>query len=136
MLTSKQIKMKVPISPMIDIIFLMIFFFVLSAVMDDGINNSIDLVKVKNGKPGISIPKKIFISVSESGDIYLDSDVPVTHAFLGKSLKSIINTWGSNTTFIVRADKDTMHEEVDNALQELKECGAHHIILSGENISK
>lgn len=131
----KRYKNEVPISPMIDIIFLMIFFFVLSAVLDDGMNDNIDMVKVKNAKPSKPVPKKIFISVDEEGQVYFDNGLPVTQSVIKPRLRDILNTWGNATTFVIRADKDATHEYVDNAMQQLKESGARSIVISGEIIN-
>lgn len=133
MLKSKNIKVKVPISPMIDIIFLMIFFFVVSSVMDQGVNQTIDLVKVNNIKPQELPAKKVYLSISEQGDIILDNGITATESALKMYLNNVIEIWGNSTRFVIRADKEAFHADVDAALQQLKKSGAKNIVLSGEN---
>lgn len=133
MIKSKNIKVKVPISPMIDIIFLMIFFFVISSLMDQGANENIDLVKVNNIKPQQLPAKKVFIAISNQGDIILDNGSLASQESLKKYLGNVIATWGNSTRFVVRADKEAIHKDVDLALRQLKESGAKNIVLTGEN---
>ncbi|MCM8543330.1 MAG: biopolymer transporter ExbD [Lentisphaeraceae bacterium] len=132
MIKSKQLKVKVPISPMIDIIFLMIFFFVVSFTMDQGLNETIDLVKVNNIKPQDLPPNKVFISVNETGDILLDNGSLASEQRLKNYLTNVLATWGKSTKFVIRADKDVLHRDLDTALQRLKESGAKNIVISGE----
>ena len=133
MIKSKNIKVKVPISPMIDIIFLMIFFFVISSLMDQGANENIDLVKVNNIKPQQLPATKVFIAISNQGDIILDNGSLASQESLKKYLGNVIATWGNSTRFVVRADKEAIHKDVDLALRQLKESGAKNIVLTGEN---
>ena len=132
MIKSKNIKVKVPISPMIDIIFLMIFFFVVSSTMDQGLDETIDLVKVSHIKPQELAAKKVYMSVAENGDIILDNGTTATQNSLKDYLSNALGLWGTSTKFIIRADKETFHKDVDMALKQIKESGARNIVLSGE----
>ena len=125
-------KVKVPISPMIDIIFLMIFFFVLSSMVEAGPSENIDLVKVENCKPRMGSARKVYISVNKDGIAQMDDSLPLTKDLLQNSVRRIMNLWGSATVFVVRGDKDALHSDIDSTLSELKEAGAHHIVLTGE----
>ncbi|MCM8529245.1 MAG: biopolymer transporter ExbD [Lentisphaeraceae bacterium] len=132
MIKSKNLKIKVPISSMIDIVFLMIFFFVVSSTMDPGLNETIDLVKVDNLKPKELPPNKVYISVNKDGDILLENGFIADGKALDRYLVNILNTWGDSTKFIVRADKDALHKDLDAALRHLKGSGARNIVVSGE----
>lgn len=129
-------KVKVPISPMIDIIFLMIFFFVINSMLETSINENIDLVKVEHCKPSQPEAQKIYLSISKDGLVQIGGVQVVNNDQLAPSINRIINTWGNSTKFIIRADKDTLHADIDGTLSKLKKSGAHNIVMSGEIASK
>lgn len=101
--------------------------------MDQGINETIDLVKVNNIKPQELPAKKVYLSVAKNGDIILDNGSIASEQALKKYLGNVLGTWGNSTRFVIRADKQAFHEDVDIALKHLKKSGAKNIILSGEN---
>ena len=129
-------KIEVPISPMIDIIFLMIFFFVISSMYEVSSNENIDLVKVSNIKPGKISPRKVYISIDNTGMTTVNGIVVNDETQLKRSVINSMKAWGQATQFIVRADKNSKHEYVDKFLTKLKESGAHNILLSGERKDK
>ena len=131
---SKNEKVKVPISPMIDIIFLMIFFFVLNSMLDNGPNEKIDLVKVENCKPKDTPPKRIYFSVNSDGIVQMEG-MPMTQGLMENSVRRILNTWGFATVFVIQGDKNAYHSDIDAVLNELKESGAKNIVLTGEHKS-
>ena len=128
-------KIKVPISPMIDIIFLMIFFFVINSVFDTDMDDKIDLVKVEHCKPSQIEAKKVYLNISKDGTVQVGGSLISSDKQLESSVNNIVHTWGSSTRFIIRADKETVHSKIDNTLIKLKESGAHNIIVSGEIVS-
>ena len=128
-------KVKVPISPMIDIIFLMIFFFVINSVFDTDMDDKIDLVKVEHCKPSQIEAKKVYLNISKDGIVQVGGSLISIDKQLENSVNNIVQTWGSSTKFIIRADKETVHSKIDNTLIKLKESGAHNIIVSGEIVS-
>ena len=128
-------KVKVPISPMIDIIFLMIFFFVINSVFDTDMDDKIDLVKVEHCKPSQIEAKKVYLNISKDGIVQVGGSLISIDKQLENSVNNIVQTWGSSTKFIIRADKETVHSKIDNTLIKLKESGAHNFIVSGEIVS-
>ena len=89
----KEEKQEVPVSSLIDVVFLLIMFFVITSNIEkEAFDVQIDLVKAKNMKPATQVPpKRITINVQvdgkdgKDGVIYVES-VPVARENLKGAL--------------------------------------------------
>lgn len=100
----------IPISSMIDIIFLLIIFFVVTAAMDKEVEDEeVVLANAPHGKPlKKKDPRSVTINVRMNGDITLAGRV-VSVSTVSDVLKIAAHKYGPDIPIIVRADERTYH---------------------------
>ena len=98
----------IPISSMIDIIFLLIIFFVVTAAMDKEVEDAeVLLASAPHGKPiKKKDPRSVTINVRMNGDITLGGRI-VPASMVSDVLKIAASQYGSDLPIIVRADERT-----------------------------
>ena len=114
----------IPISSMIDIIFLLIIFFVVTAAMDKEVEDAeILLANAPHGKPlKKKDPRSVTINVRMNGDITLGGRI-VPVSMVSDVLKVAAGHYGSDLPIIVRADERTYRgfvAKVMNAITKTK----------------
>jgi biopolymer transport protein ExbD len=100
----------IPISSMIDIIFLLIIFFVVTAAMDKEVQDAeVLLANAPHGKPIKKVdPRSVTINVRMNGDITLAGRV-VSVSTVSDVLSIAAHQYGPDIPIIVRADERTYH---------------------------
>jgi biopolymer transport protein ExbD len=100
----------IPISSMIDIIFLLIIFFVVTAAMDKEVQDAeVLLANAPHGKPIKKVdPRSVTINVRMNGDITLAGRV-VSVSTVSDVLRIAAHQYGPDIPIIVRADERTYH---------------------------
>ena len=100
----------IPIESMIDIIFLLIIFFVVTAAMDKEVEDAaVILANAPHGKPiKKKDPRSVTINVRMNGDITLAGRI-VSVSTVSDILKIAANQYGPDIPIIVRADERTYH---------------------------
>ena len=100
----------IPISSMIDIIFLLIIFFVVTAAMDKEVEDAeVLLANAPHGKPiKKKDPRSVTINVRMNGDITLAGRV-VSVSTVSDVLKIAAHQYGPDIPILVRADERTYH---------------------------
>ena len=117
------------IIPMIDIIFFLLVFFMMST-----------LSMVEQRAIPVNLPQaaaslqdmqhNTAITVMQDGNVMFDQEtIPLT--LLGKRAKTALLQQPENV-FVIRADKQTEYEKVVAALDELKAVGARRISIATE----
>jgi len=118
----------IPISSMIDIIFLLIIFFVVTASMDKEIQDeTIKLTNAPHGKPiKKKDPRAVTINVRESGDINVSGQV-VPMATVSKILTNAASEYGNDIPIIIRGDRNALHGHIKRVLEAVTNTGLYHV---------
>ena len=116
-------------TPMIDIVFLLLIFFLLTTnfIAQEGIN-----VNLPNAKStGLQTEKEITIHITREGRVFIKNK-EVNEAELYKTLKSLIgNHPGQPLT--IRADKDVILDAVVKVMDTAKSSGAEKLFIATES---
>ena len=117
------------IIPMIDIIFFLLVFFMMSTLsMVEQRAIPVNLPQASASQQ--SMKQNTAITVMQDGNVMFDQEIiPLT--LLAKRVKAALIEQPENV-FVLRADKQTEYEKVVNALDELKAAGAHRISMATE----
>ncbi|HBF43171.1 MAG TPA: hypothetical protein DDW42_05975 [Desulfobacteraceae bacterium] len=125
----KEQEPKLGIAPLIDVVFLLLIFFMLTSHFDVGSGIAIKLPKVAQ-KAYERERQKIVLLIDRSGHIYLKSQV-VDLKKLGKKLQSFVEKDGLNY-LLLEADKDTKHGRVVQVMDVAKKAGISSIIIAAQ----
>jgi len=98
-------------TPMIDVVFQLIIFFVVTLKMTDDKDTSI---KLADGRNGIVLtqdelpPSQLTIDVAKSGRISM-SNITMSDAMVMDAVKKRVRAYGTDFPCMIRADKETPH---------------------------
>ena len=101
-------------TPMIDVVFQLIIFFVVTLKMSDDKDTTI---KLADGKNGIVLtqeelpPSQLTIDVAASGRVSM-SNITMSDAMIVDAVKKRVNAYGTDFPCMIRADKNTPHKHV------------------------
>ena len=104
-------KCETPISSLIDIVFLLIMFFVATANFDsEGFDNNVELAKAKNlqkltTKPVNQIPISVDFNTLTHGNEIKVGGIPATGKQIEDCLRDMVKRMGSSTEAFIRVDK-------------------------------
>jgi biopolymer transport protein ExbD len=115
----------VPITPLIDIVFLLLVFFMLVTKF---LNPSIDLSLPESTTAQVNDEKSVTVAISADGRVAVD-DIPVEWA----ELVGLLRSRAPDVDIVrVRADEETMHREVVRAFDCIRAAGLTEIALEAE----
>ncbi len=129
-LTSSRVE-KTPqlmIIPMIDIIFFLLVFFMLSTLyMTDQQTVPINLPQAASAQT--DVVKSLQVTVSKDGKLYLGSEAMNMEQLLAHVKEA---SKGGNTALVLRADGDVDYAKFISVLDELKKSGVQRISLAAK----
>ena len=105
---------KAEMTPMIDVVFQLIIFFVVTLKMSDDKDKDI---KLADGKNGIVLtqdelpPSQLTIDVAKSGRVSM-SNITMSDAMIVDAVKKRVTAYGTEFPCMIRADKNTPHRFV------------------------
>jgi biopolymer transport protein ExbD len=117
------------LTPMLDIVFLLIIFFMVGtkfAEMERRIE--VDVPQVSHAGPLTSAPEKRVIHVTQQGEIYLD-DTPTTIERLTDELTADIEQYPQQAV-LVRGDGGSEFQHVANVMSACKHAGVAELAIS------
>lgn len=117
----KRAPAEVDLTPLIDVLFILIIFFVLSASFVQGRIP----VELPNGRGVPPEKKNIVLAMDKNGFIYLDGQ-PVSRDSLGNLAKEAVDR---GDTLLLTADKSIPYGEVASVLDILRAGGADSVSL-------
>lgn len=125
---SKKIKNHLDISPLIDIVFLLLIFFILTSnfIMQPGIK--ITLPTAKSARP--QEKQKIIVFISENNDLFLN-EKDVSISALEGVLESELKEAGSKIV-VLKADGNINLGLAIRVMDIAKEAGAEDVIIATE----
>ncbi len=101
-------------TPMIDVVFQLIIFFVVTLKMSDDKDTTI---KLEDGKHGIVLtqeelpPSQLTIDVAKTGRVSI-SNITLTDQMLAAKIKERKNKYGAEFPCMIRADYRTQHKHI------------------------
>jgi len=118
-------------TPMIDIVFQMIIFFVCTADLDrKAFDEKIRLAMAPNG-PAVEKkdPRTITVEVDRKGTIKL-GQVAVPYSTFVKMIRKTVAAYGQTTPVVIRADSQTKHEDVKRVMDACAGAGLWKVKFS------
>jgi biopolymer transport protein ExbD len=119
----------IDLTPLIDIVFQLLIFFLLTATFQESSSLDVDLARAKNQQKA---PKQqaVVVSISARGAFEVDQilvDPGALESYLCSQSKS------GKTTLHIRADKDSTHEDLVFAMDLAKTCGFESLGILHQN---
>ena len=137
---------EVPISAMIDVVFLLIIFFVVTAAVDKEIEDElIVLAQSPHGAPlTTKDPRTVTINVRQDGSIKIGlTEIPANQPALQKQeIMRVLRTamrdprYGKDFPIIIRGDVDAQHYYISRVMDAVKETMLYTIQFNAQKISK
>ena len=121
---------EVNMTPLIDVVFLLLIFFMVSTTFTKETHLSIDLPEA-NGDPSRIVAKQIEISITKSGEVAINEV-----ALLGSDLQTIksaiekVSAGDNNIPLIITADASTPHQSVVTAMDAVGQLGFVQISIT------
>lgn len=122
----------IPISSMIDIIFLLIIFFVVTAALDKEVEDEVvKLSKAPHGQPvKKKNPRSLTINVRPDGSMNVGGVVMSTKK-IEYTLRTVANKWYSgnpkNLPIIIRGDNRVKHGHIQKAMDAVTNTGLYRV---------
>ena len=118
------------ITPLVDVIFLLLIFFVLSTQFIDLKTMSIDLPSIDK-KTMSNLPEnRVKIEISKEGEVLINNSM--INEFSLKSLNEELSLIPSNIkTAIISADSDTRYQYIVTIMESLNSNGFKNIQING-----
>ena len=132
---------EVPISSLIDVVFLLIMFFVVTSNIEkEAFDVQIDLVKCENMKPQEQAPPlRVTINIQKVkgegneklGEIFVESTL-MGAAGVKAQLSNLKKSMGSGVVVMIRADHDVLFEHDSAVIEAIKASGLSKIRIQAE----
>ena len=126
----KSLEINLEITPLVDVIFLLLIFFVLSTQFIDLKSMSIDLPSIDK-KTMSNLPEnRVKIEISKEGDVLINNTILDTFSLksLNKELRSISP---EIKTAIISADSETKYQYLVTIMESLNRNGFKNIQING-----
>lgn len=122
-------KKKINIIPLIDIIFLMLIFFMLATNFNQ--NEEIDFSIIKNSNEKNIDKKTLKIILKDSGNIIVNSK-PINNQYVKKNIEKI---WENNSykEIIILNEENVKTQTLIDLMDDLKQIGIKNIFFSDLN---
>jgi biopolymer transport protein ExbD len=123
--------LETPIASLIDVVFLLIIFFVVTAAVEkDVVDESIRLAQA-DYVPAVEKkdPRTITINLERNGTINIALQT-LSLTRLQQILTATRAKSGNTVPIVIRADADTLFQEVDRVMQAIGETGLYRVKLS------
>ena len=114
----------VNLTPMIDIVFQMIIFFVFTIDLDkEKVSKSIRLGMAPNGQPvEEEAPTTVSVQVNREGNVMMGRAVVSMNMFEG-IMKTTVKRYGQNVPVVIYGDKSTQHKQIREVLDRCSRVG-------------
>ncbi len=124
-----------PITSMIDVVFLLIIFFVVTATIDkEVVDESIQLARAKyTDAVEKKDPRTITINVDEDGSMNI-SMWRVNQTQLTQQLQSAYAKYGNSVPIVIRGDREALYENVEKVMESVGKAGLWRVQLSARSV--
>ena len=119
---------KVDLTPMIDVVFLLLIFFMISTTFIErpGLNINLPASSSEQIKQN---QKEVQVYLAENGDIYLHRD-KITLDGLQRYLQNLSPAKTQKMTFLLMADKESRHGKVVQLMDAAKMAGFRNLAIA------
>lgn len=128
---------EVPISSMIDVVFLLIIFFVVTSTIDKEIEDEkVILTRAPLGreKPvSEKDPRTVTINVRSDGTLRMGMDF-VTREQIKNTLEAWKSKHGEDFPIVIRGDHRAMHGFIKEAMDAITDTGLYKVKLDAEKV--
>ncbi len=115
--------MPLNMTPMIDVVFQLLIFFVLTADFENLSYNNLFLPDAPHGQETISKdPRTVTVDVSANGKMSI-AGIQVSMPQLTAILKKVYAQQGNTFPVVIRGDKECRHEFIKNVMDAAQEAG-------------
>ena len=123
--------METPIASLIDVVFLLIIFFVVTAAVEkDVVDESIRLAQAKH-VPAVEHrdPRTITVNLASDGEVNIALQ-PINLTTLQQILTATRAQFGNAVPIVIRSDGETKYRDVDRVMQAVGGAGLYRVKLS------
>lgn len=133
----KEEKTSDGIATMIDIIFLLIMFFVVTASLDKEIQDEmVDLTNAPHGKPlKKKDPRSVTINVRSNGQINVGGQL-ISMGTLSDILTNQAAKFGNDIPIIIRGDRDVQHGYIKKVMDAVTTTKLYRVKFQAEKIER
>ena len=129
---------KVEIIPMVDVMFLLLVFYILSSLAlhkQRGI--AVDLPYAQSGVAAAE-KEEMVLSIKANGDFFLNKDAVTAEALRGALHRWLLTQPGGlesaeKTDIVLNVDAQAQHKHVVRAMDELRKEGLTHFVISTQS---
>jgi biopolymer transport protein ExbD len=120
--------LETPMTPMIDVTFQLIIFFVVSAAQQKDLVDENVLLAQAKFVPAVqkTEPKTITINVRSGGEVNIALQ-PLTLKQLHQILKATVARTGNNIPVVLRVDGKTLYRDVDRVMEVIGRAGLYRV---------
>lgn len=126
--SSKHKGLEINLTPLIDVVFLLLIFFMVSTTFVYTNSLKVNLPKAKG--ESVEIQKNVNVSVTKTGDLLVNGK-GVSRINFKSKIKRLYNE-NPNATVIIQADKDSKHGDVVFVMDESKKAGFDRFAIAVE----
>lgn len=118
----------IDMTPMLDIVFIMLIFFIVttSFVKEAGI----EINRPKAGNATVAKSANIFIAVRANGEVWMDKRV-IDVERVGANIEKMLAEQPTDTV-VIQADKEAKHGDVVKVMDQVKGAGIEKISIAAE----
>ncbi|WP_262965852.1 ExbD/TolR family protein [Methylobacter psychrophilus] len=133
----KREKLDITLISMIDVLFVLLLFFVVSTTFNRNTEVKVTLPEAA-GAEAEQAPKMITLTIDAAGTYYLMSDDGVSNKLVNQNVETLkqellkFTEQSKDVPFIINADGKTPHQAVITALQCASEAGFSHITFAAQ----
>ena len=133
----KREKLDITLISMIDVLFVLLLFFMVSTTFNRNTEVKITLPEA-NGAKAQTAPKMVTLTIDDKGSYFLKSSDDSPHALVNKQLDTLkqellkLADQFKDQPFIINADGKTPHQAVITALEAAGATGFNHITFSAQ----
>lgn len=135
---SEDDSIETPIASLIDIVFLLIIFFVVtSAIENDALDQTIDLAESFFINPVLKKdPRTIIINIKKLNESQSEINIggiPLSLTTLKSVLRDTAQKFGDDVPIVIRASADLQFSTINLVMESVTEAGLHRIKLSSRD---
>jgi len=134
----KREKLDITLISMIDVLFVLLLFFMVSTTFNRHTEVKIKLPEA-DGAEAEQYPKMVTLTIDAGGTYYLTGDDGLPHGLVNQQLETLkqellkLAEQSKDQPFIINADGKTPHQAVITALEAAGDAGFSHITFAAKH---
>jgi biopolymer transport protein ExbD len=134
----KREKLDITLISMIDVLFVLLLFFMVSTTFDKHTEVKVKLPEA-DGAEAERYPKMVTLTIDAAGIYYLTGDDGLPHELVNQQLETLkqellkVAEHSKDQHFIINADGKTAHQAVITALEAAGAAGFSHITFAAQH---